>query len=84
MLTVSLNNLKSIDIIETCKNSSGLVSVSSDPTNDFVAIPDKTKGFIWIKGYGTQLERNKRDNLNKRSKIAARLHSIYFDCSVIA
>ena len=67
MLTVSLNNLKSIDIIETCENSSGLVSVSWDPTNDIVAIPDNAKGFISIKVYGFQLKRNKQDNLNKRS-----------------
>ena len=67
MLTVSLNNLKNIDIIETYENSSGLVSVSWDPTNDIVAIPDNAKGFIWIKVYGSQLERNERDNINKRS-----------------
>ena len=62
MLTVSLNNFKNIDIIETCENSSGLISVSWDPTKDIVAIPNKAKGFISIKDYGSQLKRNKRDN----------------------
>jgi hypothetical protein len=62
MITVSLNNLKSIDIIETCDNSSGLISVSWDPTKEIVAILDNAKGFISIKDYGSQLKRNKRDN----------------------
>ena len=67
MLTVSLNNLKSIDIIETCANSSGLISVSWDPTKEIVAILDNAKGFISIKVYGFQLNRNKRNNIKRRS-----------------
>ena len=62
MLTVSLNNFKNIDIIETCENSSGLISVSWDPKEDIVVIPDNAKGFILIKDYGAKFKRNKRDN----------------------
>ena len=67
MLTVSLNNFKNIDIIETYENSSGLISVSWDPTKEIVAIPDNAKGFILIKDNGAKFKRNERDNLNKRS-----------------
>ena len=62
MLTVSLKNFKNIDIIETCENSFGLISVSWDPTKEIIAILDNAKGFILIKDYGSQLKRNKRDN----------------------
>ena len=47
----NLSTFKNMDIIETGDNSHGIVGVSYEPEQTFLAYPDKKKGQVRIKNY---------------------------------
>ena len=48
-------NLQNLDTIETFENPKGVIAVSGDGKNTTIAFPEKSKGYVRVKSYGTLL-----------------------------
>ena len=47
----NFDELRLIDAIETCSNTSGLVALNPDSENAVLATPDTTKGYVRVNNY---------------------------------
>ena len=58
------------DSFNTCKNSSGLVSIATEPDNTIIAYPSEEQGHVIVKTYNSNKESIEKDIQAHESNIA--------------